>query len=75
MEYQDEDVSLLNNEDESQEDAAARKGAGVDEMEDVEEEERNLCSPIGASQIKLKQPAPGSKIDNLKKQIEQQVTP
>ena len=43
-------------------------------MHDSSQDYRELYSPISASEIRLKKPPPGSKIDNLKNQIEKQVT-
>ena len=42
-------------------------------VEESNEYLRDCCSPISASEIKLKKPVPGSKIDNLRNQIEIQV--
>ena len=43
-------------------------------IEDSREHLRDDFSPVSASEIKLKKPVPGSKIDNLRSQIELQVS-
>ena len=53
----------------TQNDAVNDENIQIESQEDISED----YHPIDAAEIKLKKPAPGSKIDHLKTQIEQQV--
>ena len=53
----------------TQNDAVNNEHMQIDGQEDIGED----YHPIDASEIKLRKPPPGSKIDHLKTQIEQQV--